>query len=53
VFQATEGFPLQAVVVGRYDDLVQRGPGGWRFVRRRMIPERWGDPSAHLLFDPT
>lgn len=52
VFQATSTLPLQPIVVGRYVDRLRRDPAGWRFVRRRMIPERWGDVSEHLTFDP-
>jgi ketosteroid isomerase-like protein len=53
VFQGTETRGLRPVVVGRYVDRVRRIDGRWRFVRRRMIPERWGDVSEHLTFDPT
>lgn len=52
VFQAVEGFPLQPVVVGRYVDRMRRVDGRLRFVRRTMVPERWGDPTHHLTFDP-
>lgn len=52
VFQGTDTLALQPVVVGRYVDRVARGGGGWRFVRRTMVPERWGDVSEHLSFDP-
>jgi len=52
VFQATESLPLQPVVVGRYVDRVERRGGVWRFVVRRMVPERWGEVREHLLFDP-
>lgn len=52
VLQAVEGFPLQPVAVGRYVDRVRRIDGRWRFVRRRMVPERWGDTTHHLTFDP-
>lgn len=52
VFQAVADFPLQPVVVGRYVDRVGLVDGQWRFLRRRMIPERWGDVSSHLTFDP-
>ena len=52
VFQATATLPLQPVVVGRYVDRVGRSGEGWRFLGRRMIPERWGDVSEHLTFDP-
>lgn len=52
VLQAADGLPLQPIVVGRYVDRMRRIDGAWRFVRRRMIPERWGDVSQHLTFDP-
>lgn len=52
VFQATELVPLQPVVVGRYDDVFVRIDGAWRFARRRMVPQLWGDVSDHLTFDP-
>lgn len=52
VLQATDLVPLQPVVVGRYVDRVERAPEGWRFCNRVMIPERWGDVSDHLSFDP-
>lgn len=52
VFQATDRLPLQPVVVGRYVDRMVRSGGSWRFGSRRMVPERWGDVSQHLSFDP-
>lgn len=52
VFQATDTLPLQPVVIGRYVDRVERVGPAWRFRVRRMIPERWGDVSQHLSFDP-
>ncbi len=52
VFQATDSLPLQAVAAGRYVDRMVREGAGWRFGSRRMIPERWGDVSQHLSFDP-
>jgi 3-phenylpropionate/cinnamic acid dioxygenase small subunit len=52
VFQGLDDLPLQPVVVGRYVDDFDRGPDGWRFRRRVMRPERWGDVSRHLTFDP-
>ena len=52
VFQGLDDLPLQPVVVGRYVDEFDRGPDGWRFRRRVMRPERWGDVSRHLTFDP-
>ena len=42
----------QPIVVGRYVDRVARVDGEWRFVRRRMIPEHWGDVAQHLTFSP-
>lgn len=52
VFQGVGDLPLQPVVVGRYIDDLDRGPLGWRFRRRVMCPERWGDVRRHLTFDP-
>lgn len=53
VFQGTDRLGLQPIVVGRYVDHLARGDDGvWRFTRRRMIPERWGDVAEHLTFDP-
>lgn len=52
VLQATSELPLQPVVVGRYLDRVARRGDRWVFVRRRMLPEQWGDTSQHLRIDP-
>jgi 3-phenylpropionate/cinnamic acid dioxygenase small subunit len=52
VFQATPSLPLQPVVVGRYVDTVRRIDGTWRFTKRVMAPQAWGDVSQHLSFDP-
>lgn len=52
VLQATESLPLQPIVVGRYVDRVARIDGTWRFTRRRLVLEHWGDVRAHLAFDP-
>lgn len=52
VLQATEAVPLQPVVTGRYADTFARVDGRWRFVRRRMVPELWGDVRDHLTFRP-
>jgi 3-phenylpropionate/cinnamic acid dioxygenase small subunit len=52
VFQATADLPLQAIVVGRYRDVIARGADGrWRFVERCMMPRLVGDTSRHLLID--
>lgn len=52
VFQALADFPLQAIIVGRYDDRFRRAAGGWYFEQREMRPELYGDLSRHLLVDP-
>jgi hypothetical protein len=52
VFQGNDRLGLQPIAAGRYVDRVRRIDGRWRFVRRRMIPERWGDVADHLTFDP-
>ena len=52
VLQGTVRLGLQPIVVGRYVDRLRRVDGSWRFVNRRMIPERWGDVADHLTFDP-
>jgi hypothetical protein len=49
VHQATDGLPLQAIMTGRYRDVVhQNGDGAVTFVERRMMPRLSGDLSAHL-----
>ncbi len=51
VFQAVEDFPLQPIIAGRYHDRFERISGKWRFKKRKMLPELYGDLSRHLLFD--
>ncbi len=51
VFQALEDFPLQPIIAGRYHDRFERIGGKWRFKKRKMLPEQYGDLSRHLLFD--
>ncbi len=53
VLQATDDFPLQPIIAGRYEDAFAIVDGRWRFVRRVMRPTLLGDLSHHLLFDPT
>jgi len=48
VFQATPGFPLQAIICGRYEDAFARIGGTWRFTDRLIVPELIGDLSHHL-----
>ncbi|MFM7069443.1 MAG: nuclear transport factor 2 family protein [Actinomycetes bacterium] len=52
VMQATASVPLQPVVTGRYRDVLGLVGTEWRFVRRRVLPQLWGDVSDHLTFDP-
>ena len=49
--QATPGFPLQTIISGHYHDRFEKHEGQWRFARREMYPELFGDLSQHLLFD--
>lgn len=51
VFQGLADFPLQAIISGRYEDLVERLDGAWAFRERRMHPELYGDLSRHLLIE--
>jgi ketosteroid isomerase-like protein len=48
VFQARDGFPLQAVLVGRYHDAFVRRAGTWRFAAREIFADLLGDLSHHL-----
>ena len=51
VLQGLEDFPLQAIISGRYEDLMHCEGGRWRFHRRTIQPLLLGDLSRHLLFD--
>jgi SnoaL-like domain len=49
VLQQTDGFPLQAIVSGRYHDGFERVDGRWRFCYRDYtMMELVGDLSHHL-----
>lgn len=50
VFQRSEDFPLQPIIVGRYHDTFQRIDGRWWFGTRVMLIDLVGDLSRHLLF---
>lgn len=53
VVQATDGLPLQPIVVGRYYDRFARDhDAGWYFTERIADVEMFGEVSEHLLFDP-
>ena len=47
-FQATDGLPLQPLIVGRWYDDLAKVDGTWRFVERRWFSDLVGDLSAHL-----
>lgn len=48
VFQAVDGFPLRAVLAGRYHDRFARDDGGWHFVERDVHPDYVGDLRLHM-----
>jgi len=48
VLQARPGFPLQAVICGRYHDAFELVDGAWRFADRLILPDLIGDLSRHL-----
>ncbi|WP_377323816.1 nuclear transport factor 2 family protein [Pimelobacter simplex] len=48
VMQATEGFALQPIIVGRYRDDFHRVEGEWWFGTRAMSVDLTGDLSRHL-----
>lgn len=47
VFQQCEGFPLQAIVGGRYHDRFEKRDGSWHFVERVFYLDLAGDNSHH------
>ncbi|TDD87833.1 nuclear transport factor 2 family protein [Actinomadura rubrisoli] len=49
VFQRTDDLPLQAIMVGGYEDRYQIGESGWGFAHRRIRIDHVGDVSRHLL----
>jgi ketosteroid isomerase-like protein len=51
VLQQTATLPLQPVIAGRYHDTFARVDGRWRFKRRHMICDLFGDLSQHLTQD--
>jgi 3-phenylpropionate/cinnamic acid dioxygenase small subunit len=49
VLQQTDGFPLQAIVTGRYHDRFERVDGQWRYSYRDLtLIDMVGDVSHHL-----
>lgn len=51
VYQATDDLPLQAIIVGDYEDALGLVEDRWVFRRRTMRPALLGDLSHHLLID--
>jgi 3-phenylpropionate/cinnamic acid dioxygenase small subunit len=47
VLQAAPDFPLQPILVGVYDDELEKVDGQWRFVERRFTSSLVGDCSHH------
>ena len=48
VLQATGTIPLQPIACGRYEDLFDQGPAGWRFRSKHIEVTLLGDMSDHL-----
>jgi 3-phenylpropionate/cinnamic acid dioxygenase small subunit len=51
VLQATPRLALQPIVAGRYRDAFVFTADEWRFARRHIICELFGDVTQHLLID--
>ena len=52
VMQAVDGFPLQCVIAGAYEDrFAYTESDGWHFTERRMKPKLAGDLSRHLKYE--
>lgn len=48
IFQALPDFPLQPIFSGRYADRFERGEDGWRWVRREVFGDLYGDVTRHV-----
>jgi 3-phenylpropionate/cinnamic acid dioxygenase small subunit len=51
VFQSADGFPLQPIITGRYEDGFTYDAGLWRFARRQFFVDAVGDLSHHLTYE--
>lgn len=49
VFNQGEGFPLQLIITGSYEDRWERREDGWKLVERHEHMGLVGDLSAHLV----
>jgi hypothetical protein len=47
VLQATDGFPLQIIIAGRYHDRFAQDGDGWHFTERDELLDLIGDLSHH------
>ena len=52
VWQAVDGFPLQAILVGRYHDRFEKVDDAWRFAHREVFPDLVGDLGHHMRGGP-
>ena len=52
VFQATDGFPLQPIIAGRYHDTFHRIDGTWWFNERLVLTDLIGEMSHHVVGNP-
>jgi hypothetical protein len=48
VLQALDDFPLQLIIAGRYEDVFEATPEGWRLTIRREYTDLVGDLSRHV-----
>ena len=48
VLQGLPDFPLQPIFAGRYRDRFERADGQWRWLRREVIGDLYGDVSHHV-----
>jgi 3-phenylpropionate/cinnamic acid dioxygenase small subunit len=51
VLQQTASLPLQPIICGRYHDRFERVDGTWRFAKRHIFTDLFGELGEHLLFD--
>ena len=42
---------MQAIIAGRYHDSFERVDGSWRFSKRHIISEQFGELRHHLTLD--
>ena len=48
IFQALPDFPLQPIFSGRYADRFVRAQDGWRWARREVFGDLYGDVTRHV-----